>query len=1114
MKNAKFIACAMMFVLSTSPATSMSISSPSSEAVGTSIRTIAKVETVQVDCPVGTVPRLPYQLWVTYSDGKSEYRQIRWSNSALATEQEQADPVKNPVGHEYTVKGFIVGDDTTLNGYPIIANVTVVDGAYATPSHIPAARPLPLNKVVINGDNRLTSNRDLAIHEILHWDVSQQLYNYRDTYGLSTEGYTEADGWDSPTTKLKGHGSGHYMSALAFAFASATQADQKDKLRTNIRRMVDELRQCQERTFVWNKELGRYWEARDFAPEAELRAMKGSWADFDVYKTQYEQYGYGYLNAIPAQHAALIEMYRDYNNTNWVWAPYYSIHKQLAGLIDIATYVDDREIAAKALLIAKDMGLWIWNRLHYRTFVKTDGTQEERRAQPGNRYEMWNIYIAGEDGGTGESLARLSEMVSDPAEKAHLLEASNFFDSPAFYHPLARNIDDIRTRHANQHIPKIISALWSFRGNNDPYYFNLAENFWEMIQGRYRYSTGGVGNGEMFRQPYTQILSMANNVSSDRHRNLYPAPSINETCCAYNLAKLTKDLNTFHPDDAQYMDYYERVLYNQLVGSINHTCYEMTYHYAVGLNATKGFGSNTPQSTCCGGTGSENHVKYQEATYFVSDNTLWVALYMPTTLTWDDKNVTLRQDCLWPAESSTLKLTQGTADFVLKLRVPYWATEGFDVKLNGTSIASAYQPGSYITIPARTWTTADAVEITMPFSKHIDFGPDKLETAATGKNQTNVQFPPMWVGTLMYGPLAMTATDITSWEQATVNVDSDLENIRLNGPSGSKTGMEGNLYTLTIGDKTLQPDYFRHEKTTHYLRIHWVGDPNAALRASLWTKLQEAKIFKAENYTKASYNALSKVMAEGDKLYQSAGITQKQVEKQIAAQEKAIGKLAATGLNKTVLEATIQTAESHAAERYTWDTYATLRQELAKAKEIYETGKDQKQVDVQQYKLDNALADLVSLGSIEKNLLHELLYIAGGRKMAQERWNGLAVKVPEFSPWAPHGYTRLMEQMAAAQKVLDNKDKNYNQTEVNEATSVLNAAINTMRPGNLAELEDLGGLLSLLTDARALNSPALAGAIEYAEMIVAYVGDGSGTLDMIENASARLSAALEKTAEL
>ena len=201
-------------------------------------RTISSVETISVSTPVGTVPRLPYQLLVTYSNGTQAYRQVRWSNAALATEQEQAN---YSVGKTYTVEGYITGDDTTPNGYPIAAEVSVSADAYAVPSK-PVAEPTPLDKVHLIGDNRLTSNRELAIREILSWDVSQQLYNYRDTYGLPTEGYTVSNGWDSPTTKLKGHGSGHYMSALAFAFASATDESQKAALRDRIRRMVDELR--------------------------------------------------------------------------------------------------------------------------------------------------------------------------------------------------------------------------------------------------------------------------------------------------------------------------------------------------------------------------------------------------------------------------------------------------------------------------------------------------------------------------------------------------------------------------------------------------------------------------------------------------------------------------------------------------------------------------------------------------------------------------------------------------------------------------------------------------------------------------------------------------------
>ena len=947
-------------------------------------RSIVTVETVTVESPVGNAPRLPYQVWVKYADGKGEYRQVRWLNASNATEMAEANPAINPVGTEYKVRGFIIGDNTTTNGYPVTAQVKVVEGAYPVPSNTPVAETLPLDQVSIDGDNRLSWNRDLDIDQLISFPVRQQLYNYRDTYGLSTEGYPEADGWDSPTTKLKGHGSGHYMSAMAFAFASCQDPAKKAILRQNITTMVNELRQCQERTFVWNKELGRYWEARDFAPEAELLAMKGSWADFDNYKKDYRHYGYGYLNAIPAQHCVLIEKYAPYNNEQGVWAPYYSVHKQLAGLIDIATYIDDKAVAEKALLIAKDMGLWVWNRLHYRTFVKSDGRQDERRAKPGNRYEMWNMYIAGEVGGMAESLARLAEMTGTAEEKAHLLEASNYFDSPAFFDPLAKNVDAIRTRHANQHIPMVTGALRSFRGNNLPYYYNLAQNFWTMIQGRYRYAMGGVGNGEMFRQPYSQITSMCMNVTSWGGRDLHPEPTINETCCAYNLAKLTKDLNCFNPDDARYMDYYERVLYNQIIGSVNPRQYQTVYQYAVGLDASKPWGNETPQATCCGGTGVENHVKYQEAAYFVNDRTLWVALYLPTTAHWTQKGVTVKQSCLWPAERSEIRITEGTATFAMKLRVPYWATEGFDVRLNGKSLAAAYQPCSYVEIPARQWSAQDVVEVIMPFTRHLDFGPDKMETSPAYEKDGKTEYTPMWAGALMYGPLVMAAEGIHSWDEATVDMAGDLSDITLNGAK-TGTGADANLYTLTFKDKTFIPDYAADKHVTHYFRMNIPVDPSV------------------------------KYVAE------------------------------------------------------------------------------------------------VSEG-IDKSALRELLLIAKTRQEEQTAWNALAVKVPEYAPWAIHGYGRMLEQAAKAQPFMDAPDDKYTQEEIDKAASALNAVINTMRPGNLPELEDMDELMTLLEQAKQLpeDDRRANRVIGYAGMVIRYVSDGSGTMDMIQRATTQLKEVLQK----
>lgn len=951
---------------------------PGMTTAATVYRTISKVEAISVDCPVGTAPRLPNLVWVTYSDGYSEYRQVRWANAPLADEQAEADAHKHPAGSQYEIGGFVIGDETTDNGYPVKAQIKVVAEGYQTPEK-EVAHTFSLADVSIDGDNRLTHNRDEAIREICSWDVTQQLYNYRDTYGLSTEGYTKSDGWDSPDTKLKGHGSGHYMSAIAQAYAVATNPEQKAILRKNITRMVNELRECQEKTFVYNKELKRNWEARDFAPEAELREMKGTWTAFDEYKKHPELYGYGYINAIPAQHCALIEMYRAYNNSDWVWAPYYSVHKQLAGLIDIATYFDDKEICDKALLIAKDMGLWVWNRMHYRTYVKQDGTQDERRAKPGNRYEMWDMYIAGEVGGMSESLARLSEMVSNPDEKAKLLEAANCFDAPKFYDPLSKNIDDIRTRHANQHIPMIIGALCSYKSNQKPYYYNLAENFWRLVQGRYMYAMGGVGNGEMFRQPYTQILSMATNGLQEGESEAYP--DINETCCAYNLVKLSKDLNCYNPDNAQYLDYIERTLYNQIIGSLNPDQYQTCYQYAVGLNATKPFGNETPQSTCCGGTGSENHTKYQQSAYFANDNTLWVGLYMPTTLHWKEKGVTIKQDCLWPAQHSAIKITEGEGDFTLKLRVPYWATQGFSIKVNGKEVAKSYQPSTYVELEQKHWKAGDVVEIDMPFSKHIEYGADKLSSDVASLDGTPLKTS--WVGTLMYGPLVMAGTGAQTWNQATLNIDSKLNNITVGESNGVTTGAGANLLTLKLDGKEFQPDYYRNANSTHYYRIN----------------LTDAKSKKSKKV------------------------------------------------------------------------------------------------------------------KIDFTELNSLLNLAAERKADQEKWNALSQKVPEYAPWAPFGYERMQKVMAQAQELVAKGKKKVTQDELEGTTAILNRAINTMRPGNLAEMEDLRELSGLLRRAGWPDdntSDELKEAISYGRMVQKYVTDGSGTHDMIHAAVGKLKKAMKQ----
>lgn len=144
--------------------------------------------------------------------------------------------------------------------------------------------------------------------------------------------------------------------------------------------------------------------------------------------------------------------------------------------------------------------------------------------------------------------------------------------------------------------------------------------------------------------------------------------------------------------------------------------------------------------------------------------------------------------------------------------------------------------------------------------------------------------------------------------------------------------------------------------------------------------------------------------------------------------------------------------------------------------------------------------------------LRETMGEAKIRRNAQQRWNDLEVKVPEYAPWAKHGFDRMMQQLAAAQGVLDDPKLATDQKAIDRATASLNAALNAMRPGNLPELEDMDELLPLLEQAKAVQKPSkqLQEAIDYADMVVKYVSDGSGTLDMINKATNLLKNAKRK----
>jgi len=457
-----------------------------------------------------------------------------------------------------------------------------------------------------------------------------------------------------------------------------------------------------------------------------------------------------------------------------IWAPYYTLHKILAGLLDSYEVAGNK----KALDIARGMGLWVNARLN---------------ALPADtRIKMWSRYIAGEYGGMNEAMARLYRLTSDKRfiETAKLFDNTNFFYGNANHDGgLAKNVDTVRGRHANQHIPQITGALETYRNTKEMPYYQIATNFWDIVNDGYMYSIGGVAGA---KNPNNAECFTAQ--PSSLWENGLATGGQNETCATYNLLKLDRQL--FMYDQAsKYMDHYERAVYNHILASVAETDAGNTYHVPLNPGARKSFGNaNMSGFTCCNGTALESSTKLQDSIYFqsVDHQQLYVNLFIPSTLNWTERNVTVQQITDYPYADTTKLVIKGSGRFDLKVRVPSWATRGFFVKVNGRDEAVKAAPGSYVTI-ARTWRANDTVELRMPFTFRLDYLMDQPNVAS-----------------LFYGPVLLAAEEAearTDWRK----VEFDVTDI-----SKSVTGDPATL-RFKVGDVNFKPFYETYGRHSVYV---------------------------------------------------------------------------------------------------------------------------------------------------------------------------------------------------------------------------------------------------------------------------------------------------------
>ena len=444
------------------------------------------------------------------------------------------------------------------------------------------------------------------------------LRSFRLNYGEPTTA-EPLGGWEKPDSQIRGHMTGHLLSALALTYANTGDGDAKSR--------------------------GQYLVSQLAAFQAK-DASRGFHA--------------GYLSAFPEGYFDILEQGKS------IWAPYYMIHKYLAGMIDQYQLAGDDQ----ALDVAKKLADWVDWRTHRLS------------------YGQMQMILQTEFGGLAEALANLYTITG---QERYLAAAQRFYHAIVL-DPLAEGMDNLPGLQANVTTPKIIACLRMWEETGSSRYRDIARNFWDIVTGHHVYVIGGAGNYEHFQQPDTVAAQLSNFTC--------------ENCVSYNMLKLTRLLHFHQPGRTDLLDYYERTLLNQMLGEQDPNSPHGFNCYYTGLSAAafkrqplNYFPQGNPDVyatdwdtfTCDTATGLETQAKFADTIYSRDAHGLSVNLYIPSQVTFG--GLVLRQDTGFPDDPAVrLSVVSGAATMTLRVRVPKWVAAPPVVSLNGVPLDNL--PGS------------------------------------------------------------------------------------------------------------------------------------------------------------------------------------------------------------------------------------------------------------------------------------------------------------------------------------------------------------------------------------------------------------------------------------
>jgi DUF1680 family protein len=472
--------------------------------------------------------------------------------------------------------------------------------------------------------------------------VDRLLHTFRITSGISSSA-TPFLGWEDPGCELRGHFTGgHYLSAVALASACSGN--------TVLKSRGDEL-------------------------VAGLDACR-------------KKIGTGYLSAFPT------ELFEHLAQGKPVWAPFYTYHKIMAGLLDMYLHTGNSD----ALQIAEGMGQWA------QEFIGIFSVDQRQRM------------LRTEYGGMNEVLVNLAAVTKNE----RYLDAALLFEQPGFLDPLAGRRDEMQGLHANTHVPKIIGAARMYEVTGDRRYREISEYFLAEVLAARNYVIGNTSLDEHW-------------TSSPNQLNGTLAWTNAECCVAYNLMKLQRHVFGW-TTDARWMDAYERTLFNCRLGTQNAKGLKQ-YFFPLAAGYWRAYNSPEESFWCCTGTGAEEFAKFTDTIYFRRGSDIYVNQFIPSTLDWKEEGLILEQVTQFPRETgTTLKIKSARpVPRTIHVRIPSWTTDDAQVKINGRPLEAMAAPGSYLAI-RRGWREGDTISVSLPMElrQEVLVGDDSVAAALYG----------------------------------------------------------------------------------------------------------------------------------------------------------------------------------------------------------------------------------------------------------------------------------------------------------------------------------------------------------------------------------------------